>query len=111
MVKQVTSYETTDGKKFTNEAEANGHEVLISIAKVVDAYIAAAGLQPAEATRAKKYISGFTAFADDYEGDDAYSEEELAAQAEALKAEAAAEKAEAAKKVADAKAAAELEAA
>lgn len=93
MVKQITSFETTDGKKFTNEAEANGHETLISIAKVVDAYTAAADLGAAEATRAKKYISGYTAFLETYDGEHAYSVEELAAQKAAAAAAAAAAKA------------------
>lgn len=92
MVKQVTSYETSDGKKFGSEADANGHEKLISIAKAVDAYIKAVGLGDAEGTRAKRYISGFDAFSDTYEGEHAYSAEELAAQAATAKAAAEAAK-------------------
>lgn len=68
MVKQVTSYETTDGKKFTSEIEANGHEQLLAIGGAIEAFTTAAGLGPAEATRAKKYISGYVAFLKTYEG-------------------------------------------
>lgn len=64
MVQQVITFQTSDGKKFTSEIEANGHEKLLSIATQVDAYVAAAGVGLAEATRARKYISGFLAFAD-----------------------------------------------
>lgn len=99
MAKQFIQFEAQDGKKFGTEAEADGHDKLISIAKVVDAYIAAAGLEAAEATRAKKYIAGFDAFTDSYEGENAYSVEELAEQA--------VEAAAAAKAKAAAKAAAE----
>lgn len=68
MVKQVTSYETSDGKKFTNEIEANGHEEFLAIGGAINAYTDAAGLGAAEATRAKKYISGYVAFLKTYEG-------------------------------------------
>ena len=68
MVKQVTSYETSDGKKFTSEVEANGHEELVSIAGAVEAFVKEASLGPAEATRARKYISGYAAFVKGYEG-------------------------------------------
>ena len=75
MVKHIVSFETTDGKKFLNEAEANGHETLISVAAAVDAYAAAAELGLAETTRAKRYISGYLAFVETYEGDLAYTYE------------------------------------
>lgn len=68
MVKQVTSFETSDGKKFTSEIEALGHEQLLQIGGAIEAYAKAASLQPAEATRAKKYISGYVAFLKTYDG-------------------------------------------
>jgi hypothetical protein len=68
MVKQVTTFETTDGKKFTSEVEANGHEKALSIGAAIDAYTKAAGVGPAEATRARKYISGYAAFMETYDG-------------------------------------------
>ncbi len=67
MVKQVTSYETTDGKKFTDPLEAAGHEKSLEISASLDAYVGAADLAPAEATRARKYISGYLAFVEQNE--------------------------------------------
>jgi hypothetical protein len=68
MVKQVTTYETSDGKKFTSEIEANGHEKFLSINGAVEAFVQASALGPAEATRARKYIGGYVAFVETYSG-------------------------------------------
>lgn len=62
MAKFCPSYEASDGKKFPTELEADAHDAAIACADEVNAYVAAAGLGKAEATRALKYISGFKAF-------------------------------------------------
>lgn len=62
MAKLITTYEANDGKKFATELEADAHDLSLGMADTVKAYIAAAGLGKAEATRASKYITGFAAF-------------------------------------------------
>lgn len=62
MAKVSTSYESTDGKKFPTELEADAHDASLQMGESVAAYAAAAGLGKAEATRALKYIAGYRAF-------------------------------------------------
>lgn len=62
MAKLISTYEANDGKKFATELEADAHDLFLVMAEKVQAYIAAAGLGKAEATRASKYITGFAAF-------------------------------------------------
>jgi len=67
-IQQVTTFKTPDGKSFTNVVEAEGHVELLGIEAAVEAFATAIGIGPAETTRAKKYISGYLAFAKTYEG-------------------------------------------
>lgn len=62
MAKISTSYESNDGKKFATELEADAHDLLLSLAGSVAAFAKATKLGKAEATRAVKYISQYTAF-------------------------------------------------
>lgn len=68
ILKTVTKFETPDGKTFTNETEALGHMKYLSIGGAIEAFAQALSLGPAEATRAKKYISGYVAFVETYDG-------------------------------------------
>jgi len=67
-IKSVTKFETPDGKVFTNIVEAEGHVEYLSIGGAIEAFTTALGLGPAESTRAKKYISGYSAFVKTYTG-------------------------------------------
>lgn len=53
---------SSDNKEFNTALEADAHDLVLSQKVSVDAYAAAAKLGPAEATRARKYISGYAAF-------------------------------------------------
>lgn len=68
MVKAITSFETSDGKKFNNELDANAHEQYLEIDGAIAAYTEAAGLKAADATRAKRHISAYVAFMKSYKG-------------------------------------------
>lgn len=66
MVTAVTKFHTSDKKEFTSELEANGHEKSLVMHPAINAFALALGLGPAEATRARKYVSGFSAFMETY---------------------------------------------
>ena len=62
MAKIITAYAANDGKEFSSALEADAHDLVLGQKVSVDAYTLAASLGPAEATRARKYISGYAAF-------------------------------------------------
>jgi len=62
MVQQVVSFKTSDGKTFDNEADAKGHEAGIANTQVIEAYIAHARLQKAQAGLMRKHLGSFIAF-------------------------------------------------
>lgn len=62
MAKIITAYASVDGKEFSTALEADAHDLALSQKVSVDAYAAEAKLGPAETTRARKYISGYTSF-------------------------------------------------
>ena len=62
MAKIITAYAANDGKEFSSALEADAHDLVLGQKVSVDAYALAASLGPAESTRARKYISGYTAF-------------------------------------------------
>ncbi len=63
MVQQVVSFRTSDGKVFTSEIEANGHEKYLQIKPQIDGFIEAAGLKKASAGFARNIIPAFLAHA------------------------------------------------
>lgn len=65
MVKQLTVFETTDGKKFDNELAANGHEMSLSASKSIEAYLAAAEVSRG-AKAVSKHIAGYLGFMETY---------------------------------------------
>jgi hypothetical protein len=67
MAKISTSYESLDGKKFLTELEADAHDMAVSQAASVAAFVIEARLGKAEATRAAKYVSAYTVFMASYE--------------------------------------------
>ncbi len=62
MAKVITSFESADGKTFDTALAADAHDLMQSQKVGVDAYTVAAGLNASEATRARKYIAGYTTF-------------------------------------------------
>jgi hypothetical protein len=69
MAKLISAYQSADGKEFATELEADAHDLSLSMAANIAAYIEVTGLKKAEATRASKYISGFAAFSAGNAGD------------------------------------------
>ena len=67
MAKLISAYAANDGKEFATALEADAHDLALTQKASVDAYSAEAKLGAAEATRARKYISGYTAFMATYE--------------------------------------------
>ena len=99
MVKQVVQYETSDGKKFNSEVEAQGHEVSLENRPLIEAYIKAADLkvEGAQAGFLRKHLAGFIAFDADPKRDERV-EAMVAELKERDAAEAAAKEAEKAEK-------------
>lgn len=62
MAKIITSYASADGTSFESALAADAHDLVLSQKASVDAYAAEAKLGRADATRARRHISGYTAF-------------------------------------------------
>jgi hypothetical protein len=62
MATAIIKYAAADGKLFTTEMAANGHDKALSVAPSVQAYIEAAGLIKAGAGLVAKHIPAYLAF-------------------------------------------------
>lgn len=62
MVKKVDLFVTSDGKEFKDEGSANAHEKGLEKAEKIEGYIAAAGLQKAQAGLMRKHIAAYLSF-------------------------------------------------
>lgn len=81
MAKISTSYESADGKKFATELEADAHDLSLSLAGSIKAFVTVTKLGKAEATRAAKYVAQYTAFMVTYVQPEAAANDSEAAQA------------------------------
>lgn len=61
-LKQILSYETSDGQVFEAEADALGHEEYLSNAKPIEVFIAESNVQRAHATYLRRMLPKYIAF-------------------------------------------------
>lgn len=59
---QVTQYQTTDGKVFTEESEATQHQVRLDIRPTLDAYLDARELTARARARVERDLLDFQTF-------------------------------------------------
>ena len=62
MVKQVTTFEASDGTKFDNEADAAAHETYLKNKGKYEAFIKAEKLHPAQAGLMRRLLPRFDTF-------------------------------------------------
>jgi len=65
MAKTLTKYLAEDGTEFDNEVDADAHDAALAESKQFDDYIAAAGLEKAQAGLMRKHLPQFLAFIND----------------------------------------------
>ena len=62
MATAIQKFVTADGKEFSTQLEAEGHEMALQTREVVEGFIAAAGYKKVQAGMARKMIPAFLAF-------------------------------------------------